>query len=260
MKSFLNIILVITFALSLNSCKKDSENPPIEPTPAVGMFKMEFENGFGDKDLELNDSVYMNTSGDSLRFSAVNYYISNIKLTKTDGTTWSEPASCHFVQLSSPASTLISISNVPAGDYSGYSFTIGVDSARTVSGAQTGALDILNGMFWDWNSGYKFIVIEGTSPQSTQMGAFEYHIGGFKNSTGTNALQTFSHAFDGQTMKVKPGAAPQIHTHIDLAIFFNGLALDLSVATMPVVNTPGANAVKLSSNFKEAMEFEHIHN
>jgi hypothetical protein len=260
MNSFSTIILAITFTVLVHSCKKDSEPPPVAPTPVVGMFKMEFENGFGSRDLKLNDSVYINSSGDSLRFSAVNYYISNVKLTKTDGSTWSEPSSYHLVQLSSPVSALISISNVPAGNYSGYSFTIGVDSLRNVSGAQSGALDIINGMFWDWNSGYKFIVIEGTSPQSSMMGAFEYHIGGFKNSNGTNALQTFSHSFNGQTMNVKPMAAPQIHTHIDLAMFFNGSALNLGVGSTPMVHMPGMNAVKLSTNFKEGIEFEHIHN
>jgi hypothetical protein len=38
--------------------------------------------------------------------------------------------------------------------YNRLSFVIGVDSARNVSGAQTGALDPANGMFWTWNTGY----------------------------------------------------------------------------------------------------------
>ena len=61
---------------------------------------------------------------------------------------------------------------------------IGVDSARNTSGAQLGALDPANSMFWSWNSGYIFVRMEGNSPQSTQpYNKLQFHIGGFKGAT-----------------------------------------------------------------------------
>jgi len=258
MKFLINSCILFSLAVLITSCENDPSPTPKTPTPVYGMFKLEFEHSFGDRDFDF-DSVYTNGHGQSMQFTRLNYYVSNVTLTKTDGSTWSEPESYHLVKLSSPESTLLSISNVPAGDYSAYSFAIGVDSARNVSGAQTGALDPINEMFWSWNSGYKFIVAEGTAPDSPMMGGFEYHIGGFRDANGTNALQTFSHSFNGQSMSIRPTTAPQIHTHIDFATFFNGAELNLNVATTPMVHMPGDTAVRLAKNFKEAIEFEHFH-
>jgi hypothetical protein len=59
-------------------------------------------------------------------------------------------------------------------------FMIGVDSARNNSGAQTGALDPTNGMFWSWSTGYIMAKFEGTSAQSpAAANALKFHIGGF---------------------------------------------------------------------------------
>jgi hypothetical protein len=51
-------------------------------------------------------------------------------------------------------------------DITGIRFLLGVDSARNVSGIQTGALDPARGMFWTWNSGYVMAKIEGSSPSA----------------------------------------------------------------------------------------------
>jgi hypothetical protein len=65
--------------------------------------------------------------------------------------------------------------------YSGVSFVIGVDSLRNCTGAQEGALDPINGMFWSWNSGYIFVKLEGYAPASSAQGKkLEYHIGGYR--------------------------------------------------------------------------------
>jgi len=80
-----------------------------------------------------------------------------------------------------PQSKKLVLENVPAGEYSTLEFIIGVDSLHNCSGAQSGALDPMNGMFWAWNSGYIFLKLEGFAPSSNSPGhIFEYHIGGYK--------------------------------------------------------------------------------
>jgi hypothetical protein len=75
----------------------------------------------------------------------------------------------------------VTIDSIPAGVYSAISFTLGVDSVDNCSGAQTGALDPVNGMFWAWNSGYIFLKMEGISSVSNSTGKrLEFHIGGYK--------------------------------------------------------------------------------
>jgi hypothetical protein len=254
------LLLITLFSVSLQSCKKDEEEPIDEtPTETKGNFRIEFEHKFGAADFDFG-TAYTNSSSEQLTFSTVKYYVSDVKLTKTDGSTWSAPNSYYLVDVSNAVSTLITIPDVPTADYKGFSFTLGVDSTRNVSGDQTGALDPANSMFWSWNTGYIFTKIEGTSPQITDMGgAFEYHLGGFKESNGTNAIKYFSHNFSGEVMSIKPTATPQVHMVVDIAQIFNG-ANTLSVATTPMVHMPGAMAVGLQTNFASGFEYEHLHN
>ena len=46
-------------------------------------------------------------------------------------------------------------------------------------------------MFWDWNAGYIFLKIEGTSPAAGMGGDFMYHIEDI-NSNNTNATSCTS--------------------------------------------------------------------
>lgn len=257
-KSILTVLFVTSFALS--SCKKDEEEEPIIPTPTeeVGMFKIEFEHVYASANFALN-TAYTTSVGEEVTWTKFNYYISNIELLKSDGSSWKQPESYFLVQLDNAASTLLTINNVPKADYTGLRFTLGVDSTRNVSGAQTGALDPANNMFWSWNNGYIFIKSEGTSPQSST-GLFEYHIGGFRNATNTNALNTMEFDFGGMAMSVKPNAAPQIHMSVSMDKFFSGTSSNLSVATLSDIHMPGAMAIGVANRFKDAYAFEHVHN
>ena len=103
--------------------------------------------------------------------------MSNISLSNDDGsTTYEFPNSYYLVDATNAASLNIDLEDVPNGDYTKVNFMIGVDSTRNVSGAQEGALDVANGMFWSWNMGYIFMKMEGTVQDSID---FRYHIGGF---------------------------------------------------------------------------------
>ena len=85
-----------------------------------------------------------------------------------------------LVDEAQPESKLITLPDVPVGTYKSMTFTIGVDSLHNCSGAQTGALDPVNGMFWTWSTGYIFLKLEGHADASTSPGhIFEYHIGGY---------------------------------------------------------------------------------
>ncbi|UPT67237.1 MAG: hypothetical protein M0D57_00620 [Sphingobacteriales bacterium JAD_PAG50586_3] len=148
----INIVLFLAALVAFSACKKDDD------MEGTGQFKLELEHSFGADAFELNSAnFYTTASGETVKFSMLKYYVSNVVLTKADGTTWAQPESYYLVDAESPASALLTINDVPAGDYTAVSFVLGVDSTRNVSGAQTGALSTSNGMFWSWNSGYIFL-------------------------------------------------------------------------------------------------------
>ena len=146
------VITLLISSLLLTSCQKD------EATPAnqTGELDIEFEHTVGTAPLVLNKQTYSSLAGDQFTVSTFKYYISNLKLTKTDGTQNAVPEGYYLVNSDVSSTQHLAIKNVPTGDYKALTFTIGVDSVRNVSGAQTGALDPTNTMFWSWNSGYIF--------------------------------------------------------------------------------------------------------
>jgi len=256
--SILITLVIITF---LGSCKK-KEKEPITPAETSGSMIVKFEHTFDGHEFELNSAYYFkNSNEDSLKFTKLLYNISNIKLKKTDGTIWEQPTSYYLINYANAVAGIceFKIEGVPTGDYTEITYTIGVDSAANVSGAQTGALDPTNGMFWTWNTGYIFVKIEG-SYKNVSSGSFAYHIGGFKNATSTNAIQTNVFSFGSTPATVNPNATPQIHLSVDLYNFFSGTGMTLQVPSIPTCMMPGTNAVNLSKNYVDMFTLEHVHN
>lgn len=153
------------------------------------MIAMDHQWGDPNTAFQLNTQYVHSSTGDTMTFTTMKYYISNLKLKKSDGTWWSHPESYFLVDLSIPSSTMFTLADIPEGNYTEVSYVMGVDSVRNVSGAQTGALSTTNGMFWSWNTGYIMIKAEGTSPQSSS-GSFSYHLGGFSGSNNIVTLKT----------------------------------------------------------------------
>jgi hypothetical protein len=188
MKQLINLFTLL-FLLNLLACKKDNElksdikDPSIDtPTSNTkyGSVTINFNNKAGSESLQLNIGNYLNANGDSFNVSKFKYYISNIVLKNADGTTFVEPECYHLIDNRKGNKYSLTLDSVPVGTYNGISFILGVDSTRNTSGAQTGALDPSNGMFWTWNQGYIFLMLEGNSPNSVGFNnAIVFHLGGF---------------------------------------------------------------------------------
>lgn len=254
--------LFLIGAVTLSSCKKDPDEEPA-PTPTTpaattGSIALHFENMVGDSALIFNTESYVTANSDTFTVSMFKYYISNIVLTKVGGGTYTESGSYHLIDASDLATGEITLPNVPFGDYNGISFMIGVDSARNVSGAQTGALDPANGMFWSWSSGYIMMKFEGNSPQSTAASnALLFHVGGFSGTN--NTLKTVSPSFGVDVASVSSSVTPEIHFKADiLELFTAPTTIDFS--TLNTIHMPGANAKTIADNYADMFTVEHIHN
>ncbi len=251
---FSKILLLTAIGMSLLSCKKD----PAVPT-GTGNLSIEFENVVGAENLQLGTRTYTNTFGETYTVSHFMYYVSNFTLQKKDGSTYLVPESYFLINQEDPASQTIALADIPAGDYTGLSFLIGVDSTRNTSGAQTGALDPVNGMFWSWNTGYIFVRMEGNSPASPQPNnKVLFHVGGFKGAT--NCIRQTSPFLNGSVLQVRAGKTPEVHYKVDLAQLFGAPNLvTFSVPEGTAVHG-GPNAVKIANNYEKMFIFDHVHN
>lgn len=250
-KSIISCLLLLTFL----SCKQGKIITPTEN----GTFTLEFENLVNEIPLVLGTQTYKNANGDNFNISVFKYYVSNISLTKDDGTIYKIPESYILVDAAKPASLLNTLTNVPAGDYTQISFIIGVDKERNLAGAQTGALDPTLGMFWTWNSGYIFVKLEGSSPQSSAADkSLTFHIGGIVDPN--NTIRTYTKSFAiGNPLRIRTDKKPQIHFKVNAASLFTGKQ-NISFADLNFT-MGGAKSAMIADNYVNGLfEFEHIHN
>lgn len=251
-----NGLLVFGIAMLLFSCRK-KEDPITGTTPPQGNSQVQitFQNMAGDVPLALNTAWYKNEMGDSVSISVFKYYISNINLFAADGSMYSEPESYHLIDEATDLSKVFTIADVPQGSYTKMSFTIGVDARHNTSGAQTGALDPIYGMFWDWNTGYIMAKMEGNSPKSSfPDGKFYFHIGGFKGQYSVLRQVELNLPAAAEISKTKN---PNIHINADALEWFKTPNLiDLSITNAEL--SPGPVVAEIASNYADMFKIDHI--
>lgn len=249
--------LAICFGLTtaITACKKEVTPIPSPNGPTTGTVKIQLEHtwGEGGTNFQLNKNYVNPANGDTMNFSTFKYYVSNVQLKKADGTWWSHPESYFLVDLSDLTSERLSLNDVPNGSYTAITYTIGVDSTRNVSGAQTGALSTTKGMFWSWNTGYIMVKTEGTSPQSST-GEFKYHLGGFQGAN--NLVASNTHNFGTENLLVT-GGINEIHLSFNTATTWMNFA---GCAVTNMIMMPGTTAKNMATDFRLGFEFEHLHN
>lgn len=252
--SFLS--LLITGLLFFSACGKDPEIIS-EPDVRSGQLRISFRNMFGDSILRTGSGTYVTVNADTIHCSVFKYYISNIVLTNADGERWYEPESYHLTDQSDASSLSFLLNNIPFNDYISVQFMIGVDSARNVSGAQTGALDPAHGMFWTWNSGYIMAKLEGNSPQSTLAAhAFVYHIGGYGGADATQRIIEIP--FGSGPAQVTRSIVPEVIIKTDMARWFGPNIL--SVSETPSVNDFGPVATGIADNYSNMFSLIEVRN
>jgi hypothetical protein len=261
----ISLACLASFALIV-SCKKESTPPEFLPTDK-GSIEIEFDNVAGDEDLALNTGVYTNAVGETYSISKFNYYISNIILKNENGTDYVVPQdeSYFLVQEEDEATHVVELEDVPAGNYTGITFTVGVDSAKCAAPVdeRTGVLDPAAGgadMYWGWNSGYIFLKMEGTSPAS-MMGDFFYHIGGFGgySSATINNIKTISLTIPGGAKgTVRTDVTPEMHLLIDAKKVLDG-STNVSIAANSMVMFTDYS-VNIANNYANMFKIDHVHN
>ena len=229
-----------------------------------GLLTLKFENFVGNKPVELNTVQYVNSSNETYNITKLKYFISNIALTKLDGTIVTIPQdSSYFLIDQSDAKKLSPTIQLPAGKYNKIEFVLGVDSMRNTMdiAKRTGVLDPATeaaGMYWSWNSGYIFFKMEGTSSFSTaKNNAFAYHIGlfgGYNKSTINNLKNITIDLKDKGELSIKKKGQSSITIHADVSSVFDGMN-KMSLSVNPVIMVSPLSA-KIADNY--ATMFTHF--
>ena len=244
-------LLVPAFALLLGLAGCRDERPP------ATQLDIEISHVAGDAPLALGNTV-TTAAGEALTVAKLNYYLSNLRLLRADGSAWTpanDPKTSDgywLIDLAKPETLTFSLSSAPAGEYSGMELLIGVDAARNGAGAQTGTLDPARGMFWTWATGYIHFKLEGHSPASTETDqAVTLHLGG-------DGLQRSVYiAFAPKPLRISPDLRSIVHLHADINALLGGDA-PLSFAKTALV-MQAAEGKLLAERLPAFLTLDHLH-
>jgi hypothetical protein len=170
-------------------------------------------------------------NGESVKGTMLKYYVSNISLEKTDGSTHVIPQdeSYFLIDESIESTKKITLDHIPSGTYTAIRFTIGVDSLRSTMGLdkRKGILDIgaaAQDMYWSWNSGYIHLKFEGTFTAPSASGDIRYHVGGFGgySSPTINAIRSVRLSLTDALLVITGSTQNSLAISADLKKMFTG--------------------------------------
>lgn len=203
---------------------------------------LRFHPFVGAEPLVRNEPRYANPGGEG-RFAVrdFQFFLSNVRLVG-DSDVYAAPESYHRVRFDGANGThVITLRDVPRGDYDRIEFGIGVDADANHSIESRGDLDPNSRMAWSWETGYKFVLLEGTLVLDNERKPIVYHVGFDESYRRTSA------GFDSE---LRGTGDPTLDFRVDLLRMFTGHAT-VDMATLPSVIFDPKDAALLARNFAE---------
>lgn len=217
-----------------------------------GTLKFNLVHTANGKPVELNSTTYTANNGEEYTIKKLRYYFSNFML---KGNPVQEEMN-NYQLIDHARKTTFSIPVLP-GQYTRIEWLLGIDSLRHCSGAQEGALDPMNDMFWTWNTGYVVFKLEGTSAASTaDRNRIEHHIGGFRFGQNVSTPLAFDFP-QNQPLEIVAGKTTEITLQLNLDRYWKS-KVEISIQQEPVCTVPDALAQKIASNFPYLFEITEI--
>lgn len=225
-----NVVLVSALILlfTASSCNKDKETVSISLKPI-----------FGQEELKL-DKFYTKDSGDSLSFSKLKFFLSEIALIDKDGkkTMLKDIVLFSLVQ-GEPINLTTTSDKLKPGSYTKVSFNFGVtDEQNNTDPASVACPHPLcadNDMWWGETLKFTHIKLEGFSSLSSS-GSFLYHVGKSSNFK--------SYTFE-KEITVSEGKSAQLNIQFDLKTLLSNFDMATENVThttdFPLVSTKFAN-------------------
>ncbi len=216
-KICITALCILLFSTGYTQEKKDS---------LLARLHLNFRN----ESLELNKK-YISDSKDTLQIDVFRFYISNIKLHYLDESSYYEDNSYHLIDIENPNSLQIPILKKSEKVITKVTFSIGVDSLASVSGAMSGDLDPTKGMYWAWQSGFINMKIEGISSScKTRKNRFQFHVGGYLKPN-----------YAIRTIELKP-----INSNLEINVDVSEMFKDINLKENNSIMIPGTKAMEVA--------------
>jgi len=154
------LLSLLSIFLLYSSCKK-------EEVKGNSTLTIDVNFTYGDEAFTINQIYDYDPLGYNLKIEKLMLYISEMKLVDSDGESF-DFADILYVDASDGVTSFST--TIPEGSYTRLDFAIGVP--QSMNGTQNPdfdaalyspnhALSLNNGMYWTWNTGYRFVLIDG---------------------------------------------------------------------------------------------------
>ncbi len=221
-------ILVVVMAAFLISCDKDDPiengNDTKEPT---GKIQIHFIHNVDGDPLVTHSMQYTNAAGNEYEIDEVQWFISDVFLHREDGTFyriegWKD---IHYVDIDIPSTLKWQVfDDIPAGDYSGISFTFGLNEAQNESFKFVNPPESF--MFWPTvlGGGYHYLKLNGKWKDT--VGAtrfFNFHLGIGQEITATDTTYIHNHFevdFDTSNFTLQEGEKKDVYITMNIENWF----------------------------------------
>ncbi len=171
-KIFFSVVGMFFLIFSINSCTRDT----------TGTVKINFDYKVGNKPLELNSFSYEMPSGYEYMIVVNKYFVSKINLLKEDGGSV-EIAKVHYRDADQDDTKILTIEDVPAGEYTNISFTFGLDEEDNDQFNVPNTVNSQN-MFWPipytcegYGIGYHYMKLDGRYKRLDTIKSYNTHLG-----------------------------------------------------------------------------------
>lgn len=210
--------------------------------PGTVALTLQFHPFVGTEPLVRNEVRYANPGGEgSFEVRDLQFFLSNIRLVG-EGGDYAEPDSYHLARFDgAEGNYTVTLRDVPRRAYERIEFGIGLDAAANHSLESRGDLDPNSRMAWTWESGYKFVLLEGALLLEGSRIPLVYHVGFDEN------YKRLSFGFDAALLDSRDKS---VDFRVDLLKMFTGHAT-VDMAALPSVKFERNDAALLARNYAE---------
>lgn len=173
---FAGLLLLIS---AVSGCKKDPELPPA--TEEKGCITLKFSHEIDGNPLVTDSLMYTNAAGNEYLVNEIQYFISEVVLHASDGTTvtLNSGSDIHYIDTDIPSTwEWVLPDSVKAGNYTSVSFIFGISEAKNISYMFPNPPE--RDMAWPefLGGGYHYMKLNGKWKDTTdQVVPFDFHLG-----------------------------------------------------------------------------------
>lgn len=253
MKNILSLASILFMLTWIGSCKDNEDSTPVVE---YGNFRITTRTMHGSNPYTIGETVLHPVLNRDFRITDYLFYINNVRLHKSDGTTLK--VSDYFLYKYAMGDSILN-ADALVGSYVGVTFDVGIDETVNHQDPNQYAADsplgVGSNMHWTTTLGYLFLKIEGFS--DTTAAGLPY---AYKNFTYDMGLDTLFRTYTmTKNFSITKGSTTNINLDVDINKFFSSDAGNIDLVNNNITHSTGTGfttAQMIMDNFMTSLSYQ----